>query len=685
MASLRFASDILRRLGEELNPNADQGIVELAKNSYDADAASCVITLTDVSATGGTIDVLDDGVGMDADDLENGWLILGRSRKQTDQLTARGRIPAGNKGLGRLAALRLGREVRVQTRPAAEADRTYRLEIDWDDFDDAELVDEVDLPIKRLRRRPGAPNGTQISISHLRAPMGRMEVKRLARNLILLADPFVDDPDAFRPVLRAPEYEDLAELVSRRYFDFADYHLVAQVDESGAASARVLDWRGEELFAGDHKALRRGRADEQFQLPPVTFDLWSFALSRDAFAPKPVTVNEVREWLAEVGGVHLYVNGLRVAPYGSPGNDWLDMNLLRVRSPEERPSTNTAVGRMTITDRAGTLTQKTDRSGLIENNKFTDLRDFGKESLDWMARRRLEQAEQRRRAQRAASARATSKSRTTVQKQIAELPADVRGDVSESFDRYDRERNRREAALNREVQLYRTLATAGITAATFAHESAGNPLKIITQAVRAIERRGKRALDGAYAEQLSEPVRALKDATKTLGVLSSLTLGLVSGERRRPGRVDLHEVIERTISTFRPFTDGRDVQVDLNLAKGSPYLRGTEAAIESIVANLLNNSLAAFERADTDQRRITVSTEIVKDVMVLRIADNGPGIVGIAVRDIWLPGESSRDGTGLGLTIVRDASADLGGSAAAEANGALGGAEFTIELPVIGA
>jgi hypothetical protein len=41
VANFRFATDILRRLGEELNPNIDQGILELVKNAYDADARTC--------------------------------------------------------------------------------------------------------------------------------------------------------------------------------------------------------------------------------------------------------------------------------------------------------------------------------------------------------------------------------------------------------------------------------------------------------------------------------------------------------------------------------------------------------------------------------------------------------------------------------------------------------------------
>jgi C4-dicarboxylate-specific signal transduction histidine kinase len=55
------------------------------------------------------------------------------------------------------------------------------------------------------------------------------------------------------------------------------------------------------------------------------------------------------------------------------------------------------------------------------------------------------------------------------------------------------------------------------------------------------------------------------------------------------------------------------------------------------------------------------------------------------MNDIWLPGQTRRpNGTGLGLTIVRDAVHDLGGKASAIAHGELGGASFIVELPIIG-
>jgi signal transduction histidine kinase len=98
------------------------------------------------------------------------------------------------------------------------------------------------------------------------------------------------------------------------------------------------------------------------------------------------------------------------------------------------------------------------------------------------------------------------------------------------------------------------------------------------------------------------------------------------------------------------------------------------------------NSLKAFERVPPKKRQIEVRTEIEGRRVYIRVLDNGPGIQDINVKDIWLPGETTDpNGTGLGLTIVRDTVRDLGGEVTVIAEGELGGAEFIVELPIIGA
>ncbi len=681
-ASIRFATDILRRLGEELNPSIEHGILELAKNSHDADATECTVELFNVGEPNGSIIVHDNGDGMTPDAILNGWLVLGKSGKNTKKRTRLGRIPAGNKGLGRLAALRLGNQVTMTTRPAG-SQAEYTVQIDWTRYDNAELVDDVRLPIQEQRRTSAKP-GTTVTIRNLRQPAGRMDVKRLARALILLADPFTDDPSSFKPVLKSNEFEDLEQLVAQRYFQDAEYHLHAELKD-GTATATVKDWRGRTLFEAEHAELMRDAELDKYPAPDASFDLWVFVLKRDNFITRRTTIGEVRNWIESFGGVHLYLNGLRVGPYGNPGNDWLDINLSRVRNPEERPSTNTSIGRVSVVNDADLLPQKTDRSGFIETPAFHYLRVFSQDALEWMARERLAQAELRRQTERAKAPERTQRSREALRTQIEQAPAAVREELAKAFDRHERAHQRETDALRREVQLYRTLSTAGITAATFAHESNANPLKIIGQSVNSIEHRGKRELEERYASTLEAPVGSIRRAADSLGVLSSATLRLIDADKRRVGRVDLHQVIRRVLKTFEPFLAGRDIEVVDDLSPGDPYLRGTEAAVESIITNLINNSLTALEEA-SDEQTISISTRVSDGNWTLSVSDSGPGITDITVREIWLPGHTSRaNGTGLGLTIVRDAVTDLGGNVEAINNGPLGGATFVIHLPVLGA
>jgi C4-dicarboxylate-specific signal transduction histidine kinase len=104
------------------------------------------------------------------------------------------------------------------------------------------------------------------------------------------------------------------------------------------------------------------------------------------------------------------------------------------------------------------------------------------------------------------------------------------------------------------------------------------------------------------------------------------------------------------------------------------------------VTNLINNSIAAFEESKASTREIWVETEVAEENFVMKVSDNGPGITVKRINDIWLPGFSTRpNGTGLGLAIVRDSVMDLGGTVDASANGAHGGAEFVVTLPILGA
>lgn len=687
-AHIKFSTQIIKRLGEELNPSIDQSILELVKNSFDADAKFCTVTLSNITKPGGTIEISDDGDGMSADEIKNGWLVLGQSSKSINKRSRTlKRITAGSKGLGRLAALRMGQVCKVQSTPYNQQKEQFALTIDWEKFDSAKIVEDVDLPISIKEGVNKFKQGTNIVIQKLKQEISERDVKKIARGLILLADPFGDDPDSFKPTLKSSEFKAMEELVSKRYFDDADFHLSALVDKNGKGEALIKDYRGQVLFKAKHEELVGKSKKKIYACPTLSFDLWAFLLNSTTFSTRTNTLKEIKEWLTEFGGVHLYENALRVNPYGNPGNDWLDMNLARARNPEERPSTNTSIGVVRIPDSNGLMSQKTDRSGFIENDIFHEIKRFCQNALDWMAKRRLEQAEVRRQKEKAASYSATKTTQVAVQNAIDLVTnPNEKEELKKVIGAYEKAHKKEVKILRAEVQLYRTLSTAGITAATFSHESAGSPIKVITISVQSLDSRLKKEVsEKNYDSFYVKRIDSIKNATKSLAVLGSATLKLLAHEKRRPVRLNIHTVIDDVVNTFEPFLNGRNIIVEKDFLQGNPFLRGTEASVESIITNLLNNSIVAFENASTSSRHIRIKTTLIENTLIIAVADNGPGIIGIDIKDIWLPGYTTNpNGTGLGLTIVRDAVSDLGGLTAVTAKCDLGGAEILVELPIIG-
>jgi C4-dicarboxylate-specific signal transduction histidine kinase len=304
-----------------------------------------------------------------------------------------------------------------------------------------------------------------------------------------------------------------------------------------------------------------------------------------------------------------------------------------------------------------------------------------------MARERLRDREQRRQRARVEVPRGVTRAQRSVRQLIAQLSEPERRAVEQALQRLERARDRETQALRDELQLYRTLATVGTTTAVFAHES-GKPATHIEKMAESIERRGRRELGDQYQQALDRPVQSVLRWARRLRSFAELPLRLLQHEKRRSGRVDIHHVIEDVVGSFEPFLAERKVATSLQLFDGEPILRGSAAAVEGILTNLITNAVNAFaqdDRPSPKPRSIMIRTELSGTRLLLHVLDNGPGISGLKVSDVWLPGRTTMPGgTGLGLTIVRDTVGDLGGEVHAVAQGEIGGAEFIIELPVIG-
>ena len=210
--SIRFDINaaVVFRLGEELITDAVQALVELVKNSYDADATWVTVTIDTqgrndqgqkfAKATG-TILVEDNGHGMDEATIRRGWLTIANSPKREQKakghVTRKGRTPIGDKGLGRLGSQRLAQNVEMVTRPESAPGTEHYIGFSWNDFRDTSNLGDVPVKLERIVNA-NKQCGTRLILSDLRDPeIWQVEgsLMELQRKLSGMISPFEDAKD----------------------------------------------------------------------------------------------------------------------------------------------------------------------------------------------------------------------------------------------------------------------------------------------------------------------------------------------------------------------------------------------------------------------------------------------------------------------------------------------------------
>ena len=141
---IRPYARLLTMLGEQLIKNERIALSELAKNSYDADAAWVKISFLNFGKNlevedGSSIVIEDDGCGMSLTVIRDHWLRpatpVKKLGKKSQDTTEKGRKIQGEKGIGRFAVLKLGKKAVITTRPI-NSKTEYVVNFDFSKYDD---------------------------------------------------------------------------------------------------------------------------------------------------------------------------------------------------------------------------------------------------------------------------------------------------------------------------------------------------------------------------------------------------------------------------------------------------------------------------------------------------------------------------------------------------------------------
>jgi signal transduction histidine kinase len=638
-AAFRPRARLLKLIGAELISDDVVAITELVKNAHDADATHVTLRFSNVTTPAGEITITDDGHGMDRETLLGGWMEPAGSTKRGD---ARKRSPAGRwmlgeKGLGRFAADKLGKELELVSRREKKAE--VRATFDWDRFDnDDALLGEVK---NRWEIRPAEvieTHGTVLRITGLRSVWTEKMFRRLSLRLSRLQSPF-NAVDGFRIRIESDEFADYAGDLPTGFLEKAPYRIDASFDGEGrfdvslqGRKKQTVEWNGGALACG-----------------PVRIRLHGFDLETESIARLGPRL-EVRAWLKEWSGVSMYRDGFRVWPYGEPHDDWLRLDQRRVNNPVVKLSNNQVVGFVEITQSGNPeLRDQTNREGLINNQAVHDLRKvvhFVFQLLE-AERQSVRHPDSSVAQPRPEKARRSDDEVAVLRDLASRAEGRLASEISGAASRLDDTRRRTEANHRRILEGYGDLAARGLVLSRMIPE--------LEELLANVNRSTDDIRAAGADKRLNDGLRALTASVNGIGARLQLlsALGTATAHRRRAIEVPVE--LKRAVALFAPMLEKQGAKLTTELQfRHLLRIDMSPEVFRLLLHILVSNSLDWLHGVPSPQIAIRVSVTST-EACDITVSDNGPGFGEVALQRAFEPLFSLKDGgLGMGLTLARD-------------------------------
>jgi len=643
-APFRARSRILSLLGDQLIGRDSLAVFELVKNAFDADASRCLVTLEGLESSNPVIMVRDNGDGMDKDIIVNHWLELGNNHREIqrahNQRTKKfGRLPLGEKGLGRIACHKLGRHIELITR--TKNGRECYVSINWDELLHNEYLDETEVEIierDQLDFFTEKQHGTVLIIRQLRRKeWPRREVRSLNRFMTSICSPFTGSGD-FKAILKVPERKDWLEdmlgvqdMVENAPWHFK-FHLEGDIFKWDYRFTSPPGWKkkiegreasspeGGERLKLEHRPGGKPVVHNASMLDgigPITGELHAYDKDNKILKLYP-QVQSLKGFLQDQSGIRVYRDDVRVFNYGEPGEDWLSLDLRRVNRPAERLSRNIVVGGVHISmegssydsDSGEGLREKTNREGFDENECY--------ERFQELVTAILEKFEIERVLDKDRLKKTLEGSKETFEIPVETPVADLRKliEKTEYRDEFIPLLDKVEKDYREMKELLLRAGMSGVNLAIVIHEVHRGVLTLY----ESIRRK-------------ADPVELAEQARRLVKVFETIA-GLL---RQKGGNnTNIREVVQVAVEEVcsRRFERHR-VKVTYNLPVLDPpfVVNGAFDLILGALTNLIDNAIywlrVRYPDTDYDQepvRQLYIGiSEDLDDGLALVVADNGPG------------------------------------------------------------
>ncbi|MBY5841267.1 sensor histidine kinase [Rhizobium leguminosarum] len=637
------------------------------------------------------ITVSDSGSGMSLDDLRRNFLVIGTaSRKHAvEEALASGKSETpylGEKGIGRLSAMRLGERLRVET---ARPDDTNvnLLDIDWSRFADLDaMLDDIDIDatIGDIKDN-SAWSGTRMIISGLSEDWTFRRVKEMAEyDFARLTDPFLDQKT--RPRIAIYWNGDRISIpwMSRDLLDQAHARVSGEyVVEEGVPSLRCtlealdLGFKHppeikkmtipvedlEAVIIGEH-----GQIHDQalVSVGPFQFEAHWYNRRRLTAVEAIGDLREVKELQEKWSGILLFRDRFRVFPYGDDDDDWLALDRKALRRSGYTLNKTQFVGRVAIS-RTGNpaLVDQTNREGLRVTPEQHVLLNVMQYVVQNLLGQHLKDVERQYKSQKIDLSDAkTEVTRLEDRAKVAlrQLQKLTQGEGKEAvedlqqtlfeFSDFAARARLRIAQVEEESRQMVEMAGVGLMVEVVAHELA----RASENALQALDRLYRRPVPQEIRAHIETLRAEMKSISKRVRVLDPLS---ISG-RQRTEIFSLNDLVKDTLEAHETQFLRQNIELKLSLPEKPLRVRAVKGMVIQILENLISNSVywmsMRAEREPSFKQRISISVH--SGPPSIYFEDNGRGIAPENREEVFKPFFSLKEKSkrrGLGLFIAREA------------------------------
>lgn len=692
---------LMNILGDQLITDKIVAVIEILKNSYDADSSSAEVRFGNLSNFGfndlpqeeqAYIEIRDYGCGMTLQTIKNVWLRPATPEKfdkkrKKEATTPKGRIIQGEKGIGRFAIHKLGEKIELYTK--AKGENEIKLEMNFTDFDpdkynlfnqgithklleDVQNTWYVNNPAEEITYE----SGTVIRIYNLREQWKSSDFAELYKNIQRLIPPF--DKNAsylgieFKQDFQVDLYVDDKLFTSNDVMTFDDvieraqYTMIGSVDGHGIAKFNYkskipqrdfedrINLLDENIVSSKNYRLqgtKRFLEEETKHLPqcgPFSFTFYAFDLKKP---DRTILNDELKKFIKE-NFVYVLRDGLRVYPYGEKGLDWLNLDKMRSTfKAGQFISYNDLTGFVYISQENNPLLKDaSNRQGIVNvDGALDDFKGlvtamteiFNIEIKIDKLKSDIQQKKMFKQSKDVLSA-AFDKLQKTLSKYSDYQTLEV---VTKFVNTY----HDHLAIIEDRMRTVEDLAGLGMAVEKSSHDS----LRLLLLMRRNIKDVVDKLKKNIY--QRDEMLKFFGELDESLSLVyddMQMIQPLFKIQRKAIKKVSILECIKKVTKYFRYELDGK-ILTNINDIDSDFYVTTNMGIILQIIINLIDNAIYWLNASGIENKKLYFQMNRLERTLI--VADNGNGIREDIVPFIFNEFVSMKsDGRGLGLYIVKE-------------------------------